>query len=482
MSEVSIHDDAEKLAFDEAKQRMTRMIAPLEAEKKKLEEPYRARLAKAKEDGLSATERALRDKPKESRTPEEERLVEGVGVALQVKWEEIAEAVAENAADHAAREALKQQIHELEIQIPPPPAHAMTFAESGTNPPVTQVLGRGDVKNKRAVVEPHPPQVLMASMSASAEKPFALPADPIDETHSGRRLALAQWLASPANPLTARVIVNRLWQHHFGQGLVATPSDFGTRGDRPSNAALLDWLALELVSNGWQLKPLHRLMVMSRAYGRSSADPDSGSVSHFNGAELDPSNRLLWRGNRRRLDAESLHDAALAVSGLLNRRPGGPGSRMYLEPEVRSLIFTEAEVVELWPEEPDPSAQHRRAVYLYRKRNVHYPMFDAFDVPDAQSPCPQRAVSTHAPQALVMLNSRFAQEAARALADVLIHEAKTEPARIQAAFLRCFARPPTASETALTRDFLAGHPGSREEQWTDLSLALINSNEFIHVP
>jgi len=483
LTEVRIHDDAEQERFERETQRIAGRIKPLETEFKKLEEPYRARLGRAKEEGLTGAERALRDKPKESRTPEEVRLVEGIGTALQVKWEEVAEAVAANTAqpaDFAAREALKRQIYDLQRQLPPPPARAMSLTETCEPIPETRLLGRGDVKNKRAVVEPHPPSVLFAGTSAdpSAGGGFALPLTPLDDTHSGRRLALARWLTSPGNPLTARVIVNRLWQHHFGRGLVGTPSDFGTLGDPPVNQELLDWLALELMRNGWHLKPLHRLMVTSRAYQRSSAD--SSDVS--NGAELDPSNRLLWRMNRRRMEAEGLRDSVLAVAGILNRHGGGPGAHIYLEPEVESLIFTEAEVVELWPVEADPAAEWRRSAYLHRKRNVHYPIFDAFDVPDAQPPCPQRSVSTHAPQALVMLNSRFAQNSARAFATSLLRETTGDLDRIQEAFLRCQARPPTPAELRLTLDFLDGPPDSRTERWTDFALALLNSNEFIHVP
>jgi hypothetical protein len=483
LTEVRIHDDHDQERFERETQRITSQIKPLEAALKKLEEPYRARLAQAKEENLTEAERALRDKPKESRTPEEARLVEGIGVALQVKWEEVAEAFVTNTAqpaDFAAREALKRQVYDLERQLPPPPARAMTLTETCEPIPETRLLGRGDVKNKRAVVEPHPPRILLTATSddASAAGGFALPTDPIDDTHSGRRLALARWLTSPDNPLTARVIVNRLWQHHFGRGLVGTPSDFGTHGDPPINRELLDWLALELMRNGWHLKPLHRLMVTSRAYQRSSSDHREVS----NGTDLDPSNRLLWRTNRRRMEAEGLRDSVLAVAGLLNQHRSGPGAHIYLEPEVESLIFTEAEVVELWPEETDPAVEWRRSAYLHRKRNVHYPIFDAFDVPDAQTPCPQRPVSTHAPQALVMLNSRFAQSAARAFAASLLREGTGDPDRIREAFLRCHARPPTPAELKLTQDFLDGPPESRPDRWTDFALALLNSNEFIHVP
>ncbi len=209
--------------------------------------------------------------------------------------------------------------------------------------------------------------------------------------------------------MTARVIVNRLWQYHFGRGIVATSSDFGVRGEPPSHPELLDWLASELVAGGWRLKPLHRLMVTSATY-RQSSKPDAKLAAD------DPENTLFGRMNRRRLDAEGVRDAMLAVSGELNPKMGGPGVLAPLEKEVKDLIFTEAEVVDLWPEDRDPTEHARRALYLFRKRNVRYPLFDAFDAPDTQSACPRRATSTHALQALTLLNSEFAAGRARALA------------------------------------------------------------------
>ena len=474
MTELPIFEAAEKARFDSETARIRALIKPIEAAKSKLEEPYKARLAKEKEASLTPEERAVRAKPKEQRTPEEQRLFEGTGVALAVKWEEIADAVAQNPADHLAREGLKRQIHDLEIQLPRPLPHIMAVSEKGGDLPETRVLKRGNVKNKMASVQPAPPLVFASHMPTRPQG--FVPDRPIDHQRSGRRLQLALWLTDPANPLTARVIVNRLWQHHFGRGLVATSSDFGTRGDRPIDLPLLDWLAHELLRNGWHLKPLHRLMVLSEAYRRSS------SAFSPSGLAQDPDNRHLWRMNRRRMEVEGLRDVVLQVSGLLNSKTGGPGVRTYLEPEVRDLIFTEAEVVDLWPIDPDPHEHNRRSLYLHRKRNVHYPMFDAFDAPDAQTPCPQRSISTHAPQALVMLNGSFAQRAARSFAQSLIASSPQDSARIHAAFYRCFARPPSPEEIQWSLDLVRSSNSETLDAWTDFTLALINSNEFLYVP
>jgi hypothetical protein len=474
LREIPIYSAEELKRSIEATNRINALIAPIAAAKTKLEQPYRDRLRAAKEAGLTSAEKAVRAKRKEDRTPEEQRLFEGTSSALNVTWEEVAEAVSEHPGDHAARESLKRQIHELEIQRPPPPAHAMTFRESTNALPETWILGRGNVKDKKRRVDPAPPAVLVAAMETRGSPP------PVEgrsgPAYSGRRLALARWLVDPNHPLTARVLVNRLWQQHFGRGLVATPSDFGVRGARPTHPELLDWLALELIRQEWRLKPIHRLMVLSDAYARASAPGDSPSN------RLDPENRHWWRMLRRRMDAEGLRDSVLGVSGRLNLQVGGRGVRAPLEPEVSELIFTEAEVVDLWPVDQDESAHFRRSIYLHRKRNVPYPLLKAFDAPDAQTPCPERTMSTHAPQALVMINSEFAQKAAREFARSLLRAHSDPEARIEEAYLRCYARRPLAEELKAARDFVAGGQGVETERWTDFTLALLNSNEFIHVP
>jgi Protein of unknown function (DUF1553)/Protein of unknown function (DUF1549) len=468
LEDIAIHTEAEEKQHTVATEAIEAKLKPLHEAKARLEEPYRTALHRRKEEALTPAERAIRAKRKEDRTPEEERQYEGTNVALDVKWEEVAEAVAQSPKDWAAREELKRRIYELERQSPRPLAHAMAMAETSDPIPDTWLLRRGNIKDKRSKVEPHLP----AALTGSAAAAFLPPSKPIDNNHSGRRLSLARWVASPDNPLTARVIVNRVWQHHFGRGLVATSSDFGVRGERPTHPELLDWLAGELVRQGWRLKPLHRLIVMSDAYRRTS-DP-AGNEARLN----DPDNRLLWRMNRRRLEAEELRDALLAVSGRLNLERGGPGVPVELEREVSALIFSEQEVVELWPVHPDPAQRVRRSVYVYRKRNVHYPMFDAFDAPDALTPCPVRPVSTHAPQALVMMNGGFAIDCARAFARGLLASDRSPDARIREAFRRSHTRTPSASETAGARALA----GDKPEGWVDLALALINANDFAYVP
>ena len=295
----------------------------------------------------------------------------------------------------------KREIHAIERTLPRPPAHAHGPRRQGDD-------GPRDVRRSAGATPRTAARRSSPGRRASSWRRPRTPSRtsfPPTETTTGRRLALARWLTRPDNPLTARVIVNRLWQHHFGRGIVATPSDFGVRGEAPSHPELLDWLATELVAQGWRLKPIHRLMVTSATYRQASRHRREIAQSK---RPTTPTTRLLWRMNRRRLDAEGLRDAMLVVSGELNPKAGGPGVLAPIEKEVEDLIFTEAEVVDLWPETPDPSEHVRRSLYLFRKRNVRYPMFDAFDAPDTQTACPQRTVSTHALQALVLLNSDFA--------------------------------------------------------------------------
>ena len=201
--------------------------------------------------------------------------------------------------------------------------------------------------------------------------------------------------------------------------------------------------------------------------------------------ELDEENALLGRMNRRRLDAESLRDALHAVSGSLNPKQGGPGVLAPLEKEVKDLIFTEAEEVDLWPVDPDPAEHRRRSIYLFKKRNVRYPLLESFDAPDNQTACPRRETSTHALQALNLLNGDLVLERAHALAERVLGEAAPETdARIERAYLRAFCRKPSAEERADAAAFLESQAGLYGEAaaWDDFALALLNSNEFLYIP
>ncbi len=488
-ADVPIAAEAERKAFEAAAREVVARGEPHRARLSALEGPYRETLLAEKTAGLSAAERTALAVPEKERTPEQKKMAAGAMVALKVNWEEVAQAVAANPEHHAERERLKRAIHEIEMSRPRPPAAAMAIVDRSAEAPETFVLKRGDLKNRGPRVAPRPPGILLASQPADAFAfAFAAPA-------GGRRAALARWMSRSDNPLTARVIVNRLWQHHFGRGLVATPSDFGTRGEAPSHPELLDWLATELVAQGWRLKPIHRLIVTSAAYRQSS------KVSHPSQATDDPDNALLSRMNRRRLEGEALRDAMLAASGELNLKLGGPGVRVPIEDEVRALIFTEAETVDLWPVTPEPAEHVRRSLYLFRKRNVRYPLLGAFDAPDTLTSCPKRGVSTHALQPLVLLNSPFALDRARAFAGRLYREGGDPIAR---AYRIALARSPSPAERDRDHAFLdaqatllRGRDAStlilptftppdtdpaEAAARVDFAQAMLNRNEFIYVP
>jgi hypothetical protein len=455
--------------------------APLRARLTALDAPYHKRLRAAKLAKLEPAYRAALAVPAKKRTPKQRRLAEQAEVLLKVTWDEVVAAL--TPADRVRRTALRRRLHQWLARQPAPPARAWSLAE-GSGPLTAHVLRRGDVQRKGARVSPAFPRALGGSTSTP-------PPD---------RLALARWLTRDDHPLTARVIVNRLWQHHFGRGLVRTPNDFGLRGDAPSHPELLDWLARELIEHGWSLKHLHRLMVTSATYQQASRPVDARA------RQIDPDNRLLSRANRRRLEGEGLRDNVLAVSGNLLRHLGGAPVRVPLEPEVYELIFTEGEPDGLWPVTPDRREHGRRSLYLLHKRNVRLPLLEAFDQPDTLTSCPVRPVSIFAPQALILLNGAFVQGQARALAWRLFREAGTRPDRqIERAYRLALGRLPRAWERRLALEFLesqtdflrdrmrgrltvgipAGFPAevspARAAALADFCLALLNCNAFVHV-
>jgi hypothetical protein len=356
----------------------------------------------------------------------------------------------------AERAALRAKLHEIEATAPDPLAQAYAYVNTGEAAPQSYVLRMGDPHNRLDPVDPAVPYVLRAGYTVPAE---------------GRRTAFANWLASRENPLTARVMVNRIWQFRMGDGLVRTPNDFGTMGDKPERHELLDWLAAEFMERGWSVKAIDRLLVTSNTYRQSSA-PDAIK------SEVDPQNRLFWRMNRKRLEGEAIRDAALTVAGTLNPQVGGRPVRIPIEPEVYDLIFTESERDGLWPVNPDRHVQNRRGLYLMNKRSVRLPLLSAFDQPDAITSCPVRPVSTHALQSLSLFNSGFMQEVAHDFAARLEKScAQDRNCQIDTAWRLALARPPRPAETRLAREFF-----KTGGSLPDFCLAMFNRNEFVYVP
>ncbi len=266
----------------------------------------------------------------------------------------------------------------------------------------------------------------------------------IPETIEGRRKALADWIASPKNPLTARVMVNRIWQWHFGEGIAGNPNNFGTTGKKPTHAELLDWLAAEFIDRGWSVKHLHRVIMTSEAYRRSSRHPDPKAL-----AAKDPDETSYAIFKPRRLAAEEIRDAMLAVSGELNREVGGIPVRPEINREVafqpRQVMGTFAPV---WQPSPRPEQRHRRSIYALKLRGLRDPFLEVFNQPDPDLSCELRESSTVTPQAFALLNSEATQSRALAFAMRLLRETKSKDEAITRAFRLAFGRLPADAEQA----------------------------------
>ena len=337
-------------------------------------------------------------------------------------------------------------------------ASEAVYANVLQNPGVTRFLNRGQVEQPGEIVAPSGLPAL-----AATNFNFGLAADATD---SLRREKLAEWIASPSNPLFARVIVNRLWHHHFGAGLVETPSDFGFNGGRPTHPELLDWLSLELIKptdgRPWTLKRLHKLIVTSATYRQSSA-PDKNALA------IDADNRLLWRMKPRRLEGEAVRDSMLATSGLLNRTIGGKGFSDYKERNFNGTAYYD-------PFDPEGPESQRRSIYRFLPRGSNTGLLDTFDCPDPASAAPRRAITTTPLQALALWNGGFALRAAGAFADRVAKDCPNDISKqVTRSWQLAFGRNPTPTEQTLGEKLVAEH-GLKA-----LGRALYNANEFLVV-
>src|SRR5205823_6095560 len=358
------------------------------------------------------------------------------------------------------------------------PPRAYIWYEEGFKAPVTKIFRRGDPTRPKGEVGPGLPGALTNSPPP--------PPRPLEKS-TGRRLWLANWITRPDNPLVARVIVNRIWQHHFGEGLVASANDFGVMGQKPVDQDLLDWLASDFVTNSWKMKRLHRMIVLSSAYqtasdsrlriedrgskiedkttrkGFSILNPRS-SILDFSGGGLDAKVAALGRWRQRRLEAEAVRDSILAVSSRLNPQMAGPS---VFPPIPRAVLEGQSRPGEGWGKSSESQAS-RRSIYVFVKRVLAVPELELLDTPDTASSCEQRPVSTTGPQALTFLNGEFIQQQARYFAERLVREAGNDPAaQIKRAFELALCRPPRPEETTASLDFL-----SRQQQQIDAESSL----------
>ena len=462
---------------------------PLEDRIRAIEQPYRD----------AAWERKVRTFPEDIQlalgTPEEERSPGQALLAQQVLTigpgsfrDDMSD------ADKAQVRELRAEIKKLEADLPPALARAMgvrdgdyrsapdgagdevqpgkgdreTFADAGPwtpqsqsdyRPPVAHFLPNADYRNKGEPIEP--------GLIETLARPGSFNPTPPDNgrVSTGRRLALAEWIASADNPLTARVAANRVWQHHFGRGIVLTPSNFGKMGERPTHPELLDWLATELVREGWSLKSLHRRVMLSRTYRMAST---YGSAE---GLRADPENRLLWRYPTWRLEAEAIRDSILATAGSLNLEAGGEPFFPPIPQSVRDSFLKGR-----WTMTDEGPATWRRSIYSYWKRGLRYPMFEVLDQPNMNVSCEARTTTTVPTQALTLLNNEFVLIQARRFAERVAHEAGDDPAaQVHKAYAIALSRPPSETEMRANLAFLA------ERSLTDLCDVLLNLNESVYV-
>ena len=363
--------------------------------------------------------------------------------------------------------ALRQERDKITRMPTPSQELALAVNRCDPRPPVTHLLVRGNPHAQGQVVKPGFPVALGGAEPAISD------AGPRDRS-AGRRKVLANWLASPDNPLTARVWVNRLWQHHMGRGIVASTNDFGKFGTPPTHPELLDWLAGELVRNGWKSKPLHKLILLSDAYMMSSA-------ANAQALAKDPNNQLYWRYPMRRLEAEEVRDSILMVSGKLNREMYGPS---VYPPIPKEVLAGQSVPGSGWPVSP-PELANRRSVYVHVKRSLQLPVLAQHDQADTDTSCPVRYVTTVPSQALGMINGQFNNEQAGFLAKRLEKELPGNlPGQVKRALWLTTQREPTDAELAGDLAYLAdlNRRGlSAGEALRQLCLVDLAASEFIYL-
>ncbi len=407
------------------------------------------------------------------RSAEQTRLVEQYGQSVRVTGEEVTAAL--NPDDRRVVVELEDRIADLRARHRSPGKIQALFDVGPI--PATRVLKRGNHETPGAEVEPGLPAVLAGS------RPFTLDAQTCGS--SGRRLALARALTEPdsvAAGLLARVFVNRVWQHHFGKGIVATPGNLGSLGAAPTHPELLDWLAGEFMRGGWKIKALHRQIMLATTYRQaavreeSAADPDP--------ATIDPDNRLLWKKPLRRLESELVRDALLAVSGQLDTTRGGPPILLEGKPDGTVAISRRGL--------PTPTAGQRRSLYLLARRNFHHSLLAVFDQPLLATSCTCRSQSAVVAQALTMLNDPFVRSQADALARRVRAAAGDDAAkRIEAAFRMTLARPPSDTEASWSAELIDRHTRRYRTEFADaeagdralthLCHMLLNTSEFLYI-
>jgi hypothetical protein len=491
---LPIRDSAERRKYDEQKAVWEEKTKSIRAEMAEILEPLR--ISKAK--GGSSTfedevqEAILMDPAK--RNPLQQMMYHTAAPRVAFDEEPDARTLRGLKGDSGKRYTeLQKQLAEFDALKPAALPEGQFMIDISSTAPPTHVLRNGNWQAKGEEVQPG-----FLSILDSADAKITPPAG-LNST--GRRTALAEWLTDRKNPLTARVMVNRIWQYHFGAGIVATSGDFGRMGARPTHAELLDYLAASFVENGWSIKKLHRLIVLSNTYRQSSANQEKA-------AEADPDNKLLWRYNRRRMEAEAVRDSMLSVSGLLNPQMGGPG----VFPPVPAGTLSDLSATAVaggWKTEKDAAQANRRSVYIFVRRNLPYPMLQEFDSASTFDAIHLRRNTVTPSQSLDLLNNDLVLDLSRAFAGRVLTEdtGLSTEAQVDAAFRLAYGRQATAEEQMSAKAFLEkqvpilaarlaetegaklpmpmkipeGMDPARAAALVDLCQMLFASNEFLYI-
>jgi hypothetical protein len=444
-------------------QRIDALQRPLRENKTKIEAPYLQMIVDREIAKLPEYMQTAWKTPPDQRTPGQkltvtqiERTVTTSDTTRKLVTE--ADIVALMPAGVKAQHAdVKAQIAVLDKQRPRALPTALAIGERGRTPQATFFLHRGSPDSPGSEMTP-------GVLSVASETEWTFEPPPPDAKSSWRRRGLAEWLVSKDNPLTARVMMNRLWQHHFGEGIVRTPSNFGKMGERPLHPELLDWLAIEFIERGWSLKAMHKVMLESQAYQMASMDLPAN-------IQVDPENRLFWRAPRVRLEAEIIRDNIMATSGALDRTLGGPSIYPYIDPD----LFEESSR-RTWRGKPDDDpSTWRRSLYVFLKRSIRYPMFETFDQPNLVNPADRRNRTVIAPQALILMNNGMVLTQSKIFAERVRTDAGDDAAKqVDRAFLLALARQPDAFERKESIAFV------KKAGLTDFCHALFNLNEFVY--
>ncbi len=463
---VTVGPRAKRQEYQRRLETIDRQIKALQTSLETIAAPLREQLREERLQKLEATQRAevrkALETPMEKRSAEQQALLKAQAPALEISDADLGkrfpEYVAVRKQIHKAIAARKKDHPEQLEQI-------AAYVETDPNPPVHHVLLRGQHNAPGPEVQPGVPAALCTPANT-----YHIDPRPAGRISSGRRTAFARWVTSPENPLFARVMVNRIWQHHFGVGLVATPENLGQSGAKPSHPELLDYLATKFIRSGWSVKAVHRLILDSAVYRQSSATREEA-------LKADPDDRLVWRFPLQRLDAEAIRDAMLSISGELDQRIGGPYVPTQRLPEGN---------VEVDEKRADA---RRRSIYLQQRRTQVATLLELFDAPAVVTNCTYRNTSTVPLQSLALLNSNFALARAQAFAARLECEAGLDvEKRLSLAFRLACGREPAAEETEAAKRFLSAQAelfgqdkDGHRRAWTDFCQMVLASNAFLYV-